>query len=204
MKELRNAQDFLDELRRIGVDAMANYYLLEGIPTYFADNWQEYCSFKETIANTLKIHPKTVMLVGSARWGFSTSPNKFPQKFDKGPEPSDLDVVIADSAFFDSTWRELCEHEMDESPKDLGRLVDRNRLLVQGRLDPTMFPKEMLSRNLWNRTFEELSKNNWNGTTPRKVAALIFKDWHFVQKYYRNPFKQILEKHPKTSESIEF
>lgn len=111
-----------------------------------------------------------------------------------GKELSDLDVVIADSALFDYAWHELCDREMDESPKYLGQLSNRQRLLYRGQLDPTMFPGEMPFRSHWNRIFEEFSNTKWDGVKTRKVAAWIFKDWHFVQKYYRSSFKQILEK----------
>lgn len=197
MKALENPQTFVDELRRLGVDAVVNYYLLEGIPAFFANNWEGYCQFKEIFANKLNVHPKTVMLVGSGRWGFSTSPDKFPQLFDKGEKQSDLDVVIADSALFDRTWRELCEYEMNESPKGvaLENFQRRRHLLYRGTLDPTTFPIEMNFHRYWNDILKELSEFRWNDGTSRRVEAWIFKDWHFLQKYYRQSFHDILEKH---------
>ncbi|MGC4068307.1 MAG: hypothetical protein QM784_27385, partial [Polyangiaceae bacterium] len=42
--------------------------------------------------------------------------------------------------------------------------------------------------------FAELSKESWNGGPLRKVGAWIFRDWRFVQRYYRTAFRQILEK----------
>lgn len=117
MNEIHSPEYFLSELQRLGADAMVNYYLLEGIPAFFKNNWEGYCQFKGEIAHQLSVHPKTVMLVGSARWGFSTSPDKFPQQFDEGTKSSDLDIVIAEPALFYRAWSELCEYEMDEVPK---------------------------------------------------------------------------------------
>ena len=45
MKELQRPDHFLSELRRLGPDAMVNYYLLEGVPAFFADSWERYCGF---------------------------------------------------------------------------------------------------------------------------------------------------------------
>ncbi|MGC4070898.1 MAG: hypothetical protein QM784_40735 [Polyangiaceae bacterium] len=118
MTELHNAEFFLNELRKLGPDAMVNYYLLEGGACVLRRRLGRYCQFKERISLKFGVHPKTVMLVGSGRWGFSTSPGKFPQAFDKGKKPSDLDVVVADPTLFDRAWRELCDHEMEENPKN--------------------------------------------------------------------------------------
>lgn len=196
MKELYTPDIFLEELRRLGVDAMVNYYLLEGIPAFFAKNWEGYSRFKEIIASKLNVHPKTVMLVGSGRWGFSTSPDKFPQLFDKGEKQSDLDVVIADSALFDRTWRELCEYEMNESPKGaaLENFHRRRHLLYRGTLDPNTFPVEMKIRHNWNDILQKFTEFRWENGTTRHIEAWIFKDWHFVQKYYRESFQKILDK----------
>jgi hypothetical protein len=196
MKELHKPEYFLSELRRLGSDAMVNYYLLEGVPAFFADNWESYCSFKEEISRKFGVHPKTVMLVGSGRWGFSTSPEKFPQAFDKGKEPSDLDVVVADPALFDRAWRDLCDHEMEEDPKGtaLGDLKRRRHMLYEGRLDPAIFPARMNLRQEWEQVFAELSAKSWDGGVTRKVGAWIFRDWRFVQRYYRKSFRQILDK----------
>lgn len=174
---------------------MVNYYLLEGVPVFFANNWERYCNFKQEIAQAFSVHPKTVMLVGSGRWGFSTSPGKFPQSFDKGKERSDLDVVVADPALFDLAWRELCEHEMTEAPKGpaLGNLSRRRNMLYEGRLDPTIFPLQMKLRQEWEKLFTELSEKSWDGAEPRKIGAWVFRDWRFVQRYYRKSFQQILE-----------
>jgi hypothetical protein len=195
VEELRDPDKFLSELRRLGADAMVNYYLLEGVPAFFADNWEQYCAFKAEIAQRFAVHPKTVMLVGSGRWGFSTSPDKFPQAFDKGVERSDLDVVVADPALFDRAWRELCEYEMDEDPKGpaLGNLNRRRTMLYEGRLDPAIFPQNMKLRQDWETVFAELSTKNWGVGEPRRVGAWIFRDWRFVQRYYRKSFRQVAE-----------
>lgn len=178
---------------------MVNYYLLEGVPAFFADKWEMYCAFKAEISQRFGTHPKTVMLVGSGRWGFSTSPDKFPQAFDKGREPSDLDVVVADPALFDRAWRELCDHEMDEAPKGsaLGDLKRRRNMLYEGRLDPAIFPSQMKLRQDWEQIFADLSAKSWDGGEARKVGAWIFRDWRFVQRYYRKSFRQIIDKHPE-------
>ncbi|WP_437568719.1 hypothetical protein [Sorangium sp. So ce542] len=174
---------------------MVNYYLLEGVPAFFSDHWERYCEFKEAIARSFAVHPKTVMLVGSGRWGFSTNPDKYPQVFDEGTQRSDLDVVVADPTLFDRAWRELCEHEMEEEPKGpaLGDLKRRRNMLYEGRLDPAVFPIHMKLRREWGDVFEDLSTKRWDDGAPRKIEAWIFRDWRFVQRYYRKAFRQILD-----------
>ena len=195
MKELPDPTTFVGELRRIGPDAMVNYYLLEGVPAFFKGNWELYCEFKRQIADGLGVHPKTVMLVGSGRWGFSTSPDKFGHLFDEGAR-SDLDVVVADSALFDRAWRELCEYEMDDVAKGaaVGHVTRRRNMLYEGRLDPAEFPPQMRLRDEWHTFFAELSRRDWNSQGLRKVGAWMFRDWRFVQRYYRRAFRAILDK----------
>jgi hypothetical protein len=197
MREIRRPELFLPELQRLGADAMVNYYLLEGVPAFFADDWEAYCRFKDEIAWTFSVHPKTVMLVGSGRLGFSTSPSKFPKAFDGGARRSDLDVVVADPSLFDRAWRDLCEQEMEDDLKGpaLGDLKRRRTMLYEGRMDPSIFPSQMKLREVWEKFFAELSTKSWDGQAPRKIGAWIFRDWRFVQRYYRRAFQQILDEH---------
>lgn len=196
MNQLYNSDSFLSELRRLGADTMVNHYLLEGVPAFFADRWEDYCIFKENIAQSFGTHPKTVMLVGSGRWGFSTSPDKFPQKFDGGKKRSDLDVAIADPALFDRAWRELYDVEMAEDPKiSLGYIQRRRVMLYEGRLDPTTFPPSMRFCQDCERFFKSLSEKSWDSRPPRKIGAWFFRDWLSVQRYYRKAFRQILKEH---------
>lgn len=85
---------------------------------------------------------------------------------------------------------------MHESPKGvaLENFSRRRHLLYRGTLDPTTFPTEMKFHHHWENILQELSKLNWNGGNTRLAEAWIFKDWQFLQKYYRESFQKILEK----------
>lgn len=57
MKELHKPETFLSALRRLGPDLMVNYYLLEGVPAFFADDWERYCLFKKEISQKFGVRP---------------------------------------------------------------------------------------------------------------------------------------------------
>lgn len=66
-------------------------WITEGIPYAFKDNPLLYEEIRAFIANGVKVHPKEVTLVGSARIGYSLKPQVWGRTF---TEASDLDFAI--------------------------------------------------------------------------------------------------------------
>src|SRR5207249_9485842 len=61
-----------------------------------------YYELKARIAGNFGIHPAEVVVVGSAKLGFSLAPDKRYRPFG---QTSDIDVTLCSSDLFDACWR---------------------------------------------------------------------------------------------------
>lgn len=66
-----------------------------------------YADLKVRVGDAVDINPNNVALVGSAKYGFSMSPDKRYRPFDLAV--SDVDIVIVSEDLFASIWREIRE-----------------------------------------------------------------------------------------------
>ncbi len=99
----------LYELARAAPLQLVNRYLLNGTPWAFAE-YAHYCAFLEAIAERTGIHPRNLYLRGSCQIGFSIAPKKTiwaAMRNEPTPNPSDLDLVIVDEAYFARFEREI-------------------------------------------------------------------------------------------------
>lgn len=76
----------------------------------FGDCWvfhnDEYYELKADVANYFKVHPNEVLIVGSAKLGFSIAPNKRYREFG---DSSDIDIAIVSSSLFEKIWLQALE-----------------------------------------------------------------------------------------------
>ena len=100
----------LYDLAKVDPLRLINNYLMSGTPHAFS-TYDSYCDFLEAVAERTGIHPRNLYLRGSCQIGFSIAPkhNKVwtAMRGDTAPNPSDLDLVIVDEAYFTRFEREV-------------------------------------------------------------------------------------------------
>lgn len=92
------------------IERIMNKYLLFCVPYIYRDNEDVYYELKEEISNYFKIQQTQIYIVGSAKLGFSISPNK---RFKNLNEDSDIDIAIIDERLFDKFWKEIYTINID-------------------------------------------------------------------------------------------
>jgi hypothetical protein len=80
--------------------------VLGGEPWVFRNQPNEYRRLKEHLAAQLGCSEEHIAIVGSAKIGFSLSPDTFGRPF---LETSDVDVVVANERLFDELWALLLD-----------------------------------------------------------------------------------------------
>ena len=104
--------DLLAIVSRDGPEAatvLAQLWLSEGIPKAFLECPAVYDTVRQWLGNRLRVHPKQIGVVGSARLGRSLSPAKLDRPFQGG---SDLDLFVVSRSVFDAVsgdfvrWRQ--------------------------------------------------------------------------------------------------
>ncbi len=79
---------------------LVNRYLMAGTARAFPD-YDRYCDFLDAIAERTGVHPRNLYLRGSCQIGFSIAPRPTVWTAMRGGRnPSDLDLVIVDEAYF--------------------------------------------------------------------------------------------------------
>lgn len=171
---------------RNSVDRIMNKYLLFGIPYLYKDDESTYFELKEEISEHFNIQQTQVYVVGSAKLGFSISPQK---RFKDLDEDSDIDVAIIDEKLFDEYWKRVYSLNIDlisrseDDDKKYKRFID---YLFRGWVRPDYFPGKM--SNEWFEYFKGLY-----GKYNRKVSVGIYRDNEFFMGYHRNNIIKLRE-----------
>jgi predicted nucleotidyltransferase len=145
--------------------------------SYILDQDQHF-ELKAEVAEHFEIHPSEVLVVGSGKMGFSIARGKRYRPF---CDESDIDVAIISDRLFDKIWEQVFEywaeagywHQEDAFKK----------YLFRGWVRPDKLPPSdrFEIRRDWWEFFRELTRREAYG--PYKVAAGLYKSWHFFEAY---------------------
>ena len=70
----------------------------------YALSQNQYFDLRSEMASHFKIHPNEVLVIGSAKLGFSIAPHKRYRPFS---DQSDIDVVMVSPFLFDKIWQSV-------------------------------------------------------------------------------------------------
>jgi hypothetical protein len=96
---------FRAELKLRAARDMCRRFLIFGSCMQLDDD--NYYGLKAAVAEQFQIHPNEIIVVGSAKLGFSIAPTKRYRAFG---ETSDIDVAIVSPQLFDHVWHEVLEY----------------------------------------------------------------------------------------------
>ena len=98
---------------------------------------ETYFCLRDTVAKKFSLHPNDVLVVGSAKLGFSIAPDKEYKIFG---ENSDIDVAIISSYFFELIWKDL--HRFISQRGYWEGQNNFNKFLFRGWIRPDKLPFE--------------------------------------------------------------
>lgn len=137
-----------------------------------------YFELKTRVAQNFGIHTSEVLVVGSAKLGFSIAPDKLYRPFG---ETSDIDVVLCSSALFDALWKDVFDYWVRQAFwPDLG---DFRKYLFRGWMRPDKLPPErsFAQSQAWWEFFRRLTMEGTFG--PYRIRGALYKSWHFLESY---------------------
>ena len=140
----------------------------------------DYFRLRTTIARKFDIHPNNVLIVGSAKLGFSIAPHKRYRAF---CDESDLDVVIISERFFDLVWIDL--HRYFTEGGYWEHSDEFREYLFRGWIRPDKLPPDQhfpFGREWWD-FFNALSASR--EFTTARIRGAIYKNWYFLESYQR-------------------
>ena len=150
--------------------------IIYGHPAAIDDS--AYFALRSAVAEKYAIHPNEVLVVGSAKLGFSIAPNKRYRSF---CDKSDIDVVIVSDILFSRIWRAVHDYEHHGGYWERGR--EFKDYLFQGWIRPDKLPPSHSFEfgNDWWEFFNALSSSGEYSSF--KIRGALYKDWYFLEAY---------------------
>lgn len=192
---------------------VAKVFLLEGTPYVFSESPMKYVIFREQVAERFSVGSQDVCIVGSAKLGFSTSPNKFGREF---KEESDVDVVvISESLFYQGSFelfkylnfigpnlndvRNKSDNKIGDSKVqvdqiDWVKIKEGLRNYTFNNFNPSLLPGD---NEIRKDIFDKITSTSglFLALQPQvfvsKIRCRIFKSWKAAEDYYSNSLRQL-------------
>ena len=168
--------DFKGELAKYSATEIVQKRLIFG-ECQILDS-DQYLMLRITVAKFFNIHPNEVIVVGSAKLGFSIAPHK---KYKVFGDSSDIDVVIVSDSLFSKIWSSI--YTAWKNKVFWEKELDFKDYLFQGWIRPDKFPpsKSFTYSDEWWEFFREATSSGKFG--PYKISGALYKDWNFLEHY---------------------
>lgn len=188
--------EFQNNCIQFDPDLIVQKILIDG-PTYFFDEYapgKEF-EFKKAIANTLNVHIRDIVIVGSGKLGFSIKPEDaiedlslyLYKQFDHDylisneAKKSDLDIAIISSTLFDKEIENLFTHTGSYKTFIGKNRTDFAKFILKGRFIIDYLPQDFqLSQEMQN------VQSKLQMEYGRDINLEIYKSWYFFEKYHQN------------------
>ncbi len=144
-------------------------------------------SLKEDISDEFNVNPHNVIMVGSAKLGFSISPQKLWQHFN---ENSDIDIVIISEDLFKSFWKTLFlfNNNISRSEDDDKQFNSFKDYFFKGWIRPDKFNFNFNGKQKW---FEYFQKMAIKYKLERKLRVALYINFEFFEKYHINNIENL-------------
>lgn len=155
-------------------------YLVYGDPYVFNLNLNSYYSLKEATAKQFEVHPHNIIMVGSAKLGFSIAPTKKWKPFD---QESDIDIVIVSEKLFTKFWSELFlfNDNISRDTREADNFVKFKDYFFRGWIRPDLFNFNYKGKTEWFDFFKSLSQNYGQG---HKITGALYCSFDFFELYH--------------------
>lgn len=195
-------EEFKEILFSRPLESIVQEHVLEGLPFVFQSEPGSMVSLRNHLGERLAVSSTSVTVIGSARIGFSLSPDNFSRQFS---DESDIDVLIVDERLFDNVWKTLLKWHYPRRISGLDGVdkqwaANRRKDLYWGWFVPDKIRFEGLSlpdvlrplRDLstsWFDAFKSLS--HYPQFIRRNVSGRLYRTWDHALLYHMDGLRQV-------------
>jgi len=197
------AAEFRDLLRTRPLEELVQGYIFQGEPFAFRSERRALEVLYRHLHQELNLEPDQLTIVGSAKIGFSVSPESFPRRFSP---TSDIDVVAVNEALYDEIWCTILKWHYPRRR----RLLDPERTWARYRKDELYWgwiapdrirfdvvtlpeilrPIHRLSAR-WFNAFRSLSR--YHHFAGRHISGRLYRTWEHARLYHVDSLRQLAE-----------
>jgi hypothetical protein len=186
--------EVLDMLREHRHKEVIEQHLISGLPFVFRDVPDAYQDFTGTLAAQFSTPIEDISVIGSARIGFSLSPEKFGTPFQA---KSDLDTIVVNAEMFDSAWFQLYNvgsrrSSMDQRVQLAFKEHQRNNVFF-GFIVPELLPGIVTLSNLWFDVFQHIG-GRIRVLAGHKINGRLYRTWDHVKAHQNYSLEGIATK----------
>lgn len=187
-------------------------HVVDGASYFFTEKLDqidlEY-KLRHELASSLGVSINDVIIVGSAKLGFSLKTEEFHEfdyvysKSNNPRDQSDIDIAIINRRLYDSTIEQvfqLTRHfdkewvgknwQMNAFYREPGNLYKRYALyLAKGWLRPDLLPNAFYDTAPWRPVCEK-----WQTGFTRKIALGFYSDWFYLKHYQMDNLDRLRSK----------
>lgn len=170
-------EEFKHAVMRLNAEGVVRRHLIHGSCAKLSDD--SYYDLRQQVSDNFSIHPNEIVIVGSAKLGFSIAPQKRYREF---CDTSDIDLAIISEKLFSKVWKDIFYYNCrsDWNPKDF------SKYLFKGWIRPDKIPHDdsFTFANEWFEYFMKVTNSGHFGSI--KISGGIYKDWNFLETYHAN------------------
>jgi len=197
--------EFREILLEEPLDQVVTRYVFGGEPYVFRRTPAAFRLLRGHLCARLGLAEENIVIVGSAKTGFSLSPSSFPRRF---TDASDIDVVVVDQTLFDRIWLTILRWHY---PRRRARLDGVDWKWKRDRTDELywgwFFPDGMRFKGLsfpealkplrdissaWFDAFRSLSA--FPEFAVWEVSGKLYRTWDHALEYHVDGLRQIKER----------
>lgn len=171
-----NLESFKADVQSLSVVQVIRKHVIHGACHVLSQD--QYFELKAEVAEHFDLHPSEVLIVGSAKLGFSIAPNKRYRPFS---DESDIDVVLVSQHLFDRIWAAVFKYWKEGGYWD--RHQEFKDYLFRGWIRPDKLPPSRIfsvGEDWWD-FFRMITSSGRYGDY--KVSAALYKSWYFLESY---------------------
>lgn len=204
MADFLSVDEFRRALLRRPLDEVVREYVFEGIPYVFRETPGLMELLRDHLCKDLGLSAENTIVIGSAKIGFSLSPDSVFRQFS---DESDIDVLVVDERIFDDIWKIVLKWHYPRRIRGLGGMDGswgrrRRRELYWGWFVPDKIKYEGLSfpevlkplrdiSTAWFNAFRSLSRVP--EFSRRNITGRLYRTWDHALLYHADGLRQIKE-----------
>ena len=181
-----NLEQFKEDLNVLSSLQVVRKHIISGECCALTQN--QYFDLRSEIANCFELHPNEVLVVGSAKLGFSVAPNK---RYCPFRDVSDIDVVLVSAKLFDEIWEYVFRYK--KKGGDWPKYDDFVNYFFQGWIRPDKLPESDMfpfGKKWWN-FFQAVTKSRMYGDY--KITGAVYKSYFHLEDYQKNCVQQCID-----------
>jgi len=195
---------FADVLRTQLLSDVVDKYVFSGQPYIFRSKPKALEALRSHVCRDLKLQPENIIVVGSAKIGFSLDPNTYFQKFNIH---SDIDVLVVDSELFDLIWLTLIKWNYPKRWRlegaDWSWAKKRRDEVYWGWFQPDDIRLKSIGSSASLKSLRDVSRRWFNAFrslakrpefAARDVSGRLYRTWEHARLYQASGLAQIRDK----------